>query len=203
MNELFPLLEKIKSLNLKFAPDSILVDFEPAIHAAIKKMFPHIPVFDCRFHLGQSCWRKIQGLSTEYRKFDSSISIFLRSLFGLPFLPPNAVSDSFVFDFVSIKPDDSRVTKFCEYLLDTYISESALFPPSIWAEYIHLVYPIPKTIAKAVKAVQTEIYIKMRSTLPKSKITLEREQFLNDKMMLWKSRNIDRHQFVCQVSSKF
>ncbi|KAF0749459.1 MULE domain-containing protein, partial [Aphis craccivora] len=41
----------------------------------------------------------------------------------------------------------------------------------------------------------------MRSTLPKSKITLEREQFLNDKMMLWKSRNIDRHQCVCQVSS--
>jgi len=49
---------------------------------------------------------------------------------------------------------------------------------------------------------QTEIYIKMRSTLPKSKITLEREQFLKyDKMMLWKSQNIDRHQFVCQVSS--
>ncbi|KAF0762873.1 MULE domain-containing protein [Aphis craccivora] len=103
-------------------------------------MFPHIPVFGCRFYLGQSWWRKIQslGLSIEYRKFDSSISIFLRSLFGLPFIPPNA-------------------------LLDTYISKSALFPPSIWAEY-NLVYPVPQTIASHFIRNSTVIFILQNQT---------------------------------------
>ena len=31
-------------------------------------------------------------------------------------------------------PNDKRVETFADYVLSTYIEDSALFPPSVWAE---------------------------------------------------------------------
>ena len=36
---------------------------------------------------------------------------------------------------MSIQPDDDRIRKFCDYILDDYISPDAQFPPLIWAQY--------------------------------------------------------------------
>lgn len=43
-------------------PTDIFIDFEPAIHSAAAEVFPNAKISGCRFHLGQSWWRKIQSL---------------------------------------------------------------------------------------------------------------------------------------------
>ena len=62
----FYLVDKCKEFCLKFSPKQTRVDFEYSIHLAIKNVLPNIKVAGCRFHLGQSWWRKIHqlGLST-------------------------------------------------------------------------------------------------------------------------------------------
>jgi hypothetical protein len=51
------------SLNRRpFTPRIIYADFEQAIHLAISEIFPKVIRKGCRFHLGQTKWRKIQSL---------------------------------------------------------------------------------------------------------------------------------------------
>jgi hypothetical protein len=72
-----------------------------ALKHIIILVWPLIQMKGCRFHLGQSWWRKIQtvDLSQEYKK-NSDISIFLKYFFGLPFLKPSG--GLFYGDIVSI-----------------------------------------------------------------------------------------------------
>ncbi|KAJ4434418.1 hypothetical protein ANN_22980 [Periplaneta americana] len=53
------------------------------------------------------------------------------SIFGLIYLDPIEVDTSFVDDFMSCQPTEG--SRFSDYLVDTYISDSALFPPQMWA----------------------------------------------------------------------
>ena len=91
-----------------------------------------------RFHLGQSWWWQIQsvGLAKEYKLNGSDISKWLHHFFGLAFLRPEDVGDSFAEDLIPFPdmPNDKRVETFADYVLSTYIEDSALFPPSVWAE---------------------------------------------------------------------
>jgi len=32
------------------------------------------------------------------------------------------------------KPDDERITRFADYLVDVYINEEAQYPPELWAQ---------------------------------------------------------------------
>jgi len=75
----------------------------------------------CRFHLGQSWWRKIQslGLSTDYKDKDSDIGKFLTYKFGLPFLEPGMVGECFAIDLASIQHEMAKILTFCDYLVDT------------------------------------------------------------------------------------
>jgi hypothetical protein len=85
----------------------------------------------CRFHHGQSWFRKPQslGLAMEYRP-NSATAKFLQHIFGLSLLDAEGVRAPFAFDLMSDAPDDDRVVKFMDYLLDHYISDAATFPPS-------------------------------------------------------------------------
>lgn len=78
-------------------------------------------------------WRKIQtiGLTNDF-KTNTEIGTFLKIFFGLPFLPPDMVSDVFVFDLMAIAPTGCE--EFTDYILDNYISESSKFLPHIWSE---------------------------------------------------------------------
>ncbi|KAE9526500.1 hypothetical protein AGLY_013148 [Aphis glycines] len=119
--------------NLEFSPKILLVDFEKAAHDGFLAVFPNSKIKCCKFHLGQSLFRKIQilGLRNEYMK-NSEIRIWLKSFFGLAFLPCTEVSDAFA-DLMSITPEDQTILKFSDYVLETYIY-SSIFPPKIWAE---------------------------------------------------------------------
>ena len=94
----------------------VCADFETTIHNAVTKVWPGLEVKACRFHLGQSWWRKVQslGLSRQHGKKDSEVGQFLKEIFGLSFLPTAEVSECFALDFISTLPNDKRVE---EYLL--------------------------------------------------------------------------------------
>jgi hypothetical protein len=99
-------------------PTIFFADFETAIHNRVTTAWPVLEVKACRFHLGQSWWRKMQslGLSKQYGKKDFEVIQFLKKIFGLSLLPPPKVCDCFVLEFLSNVPSDKRVKDFCDYL---------------------------------------------------------------------------------------
>jgi len=66
-------------------PTIVYVDFETAIHNAVRTVWPGLKVKERRLHLGQSWWGKMQslGLSKQYGKKVSEVSQFLKKIFGL------------------------------------------------------------------------------------------------------------------------
>ena len=72
-------------LGVNVFPAVVYADFETAIHNAMTTVRPVCEVKECRSHLGQSWWRKIQslGLSKQHGKKDSELSLFLKKIFGL------------------------------------------------------------------------------------------------------------------------
>ncbi|KAL4141434.1 hypothetical protein QTP88_004072 [Uroleucon formosanum] len=114
----------------------VFVDFEEAIHSALRKTWPSVKVKVCRFNLGQSCWRMIQsvGLASKFRVKDSEIGRALKHLFSLPYLPPSEVLDCFTYDLLAIKPNDDKVDKVFDYIFENYIMPDSRFSPEMWAE---------------------------------------------------------------------
>lgn len=176
--------------------------------------------------MGQSWYKKIQnlGLSPEYRKSDSEIGNFLKLFFGLPFLDPLEIDDCFTDDIMSILPKNVQVEKFCDYFLQTYLSNTCSFPPKIWAKFSNSIIRTTNSCEsfhskfnsmfytskpnifqwlEALKNVQCDIYIKLRSSLKPRKEKLEKEEFLQQKMFLYKNGALSRLDFVKEVSYKF
>jgi hypothetical protein len=118
-------------------PAILVADFETAIHNAVTTVWSGLEVKACRFHLGQSWWRKIQslGLSKEYARKYSEKSQFLKKVFGLSLLPPAEICDCFSLEFLSYLPNDTRVEQFCDYLLGNYIDADSTFPPPVYSEF--------------------------------------------------------------------
>jgi len=111
--------------------------FETAIHKAVTKA---LEVKSCLFHLGQSWWLKILslGLSKQYGKKDSEVTIqFLKKTFGLSLLPTAEVCDCFALEFLSNLPNDKRVERFCDCLLENYIDADSTFPPLFGPIVLH------------------------------------------------------------------
>jgi len=86
-----------------------------------------------RFHLTQSWWKRIQqlGLKPDYMDPNSDIGKWFRLIFGFSLLPSSEVDDCFVEDLMSIQPLSEKLVEFSDYLVDTYISLSLTFPPSL------------------------------------------------------------------------
>ena len=91
------LFRTLKQLVPNFPP-KIMIDFEKAVVNSIKTNFPICAISCCRFHLGQTWWRKIQNLRlTElFRYHSSEEGSWLRSFFGLPCVDAASVSGVFV-----------------------------------------------------------------------------------------------------------
>lgn len=123
--------------NIELNITEIVVDFEKAIHLAVTDVWSNVRIIGCRFHLAQSWYRKIQsyGLITEYKVDSSEIGCWLKQFFSLMYLRPEEVGECFAFDLIPNMPQDDRLVKYADYLVDTYISDESLFPPSIWAEH--------------------------------------------------------------------
>ena len=58
----------------------------------------------------------------------------MNTFFGLAFLNPEDVGDSFAVDLIPDMPSDNKVQDFADYVLSTYVDDNARYPPSVWAE---------------------------------------------------------------------
>ena len=105
------------------------------MHKAITSCFADTQIDCCRFHLGQNCYRKIQSLdlSKVYMDKSSEEGKWLSKFYGLSFLPPEDVEDSFIEDIMSDAPNNDKCLQFADYVLAGYITDSSTFPPSMWA----------------------------------------------------------------------
>ncbi|XP_008187130.1 uncharacterized protein LOC103310482 [Acyrthosiphon pisum] len=214
------LLDKIGELNLTFTPRIIYADFEQVIHLAISEIFPEVVWKGCRFHLGQTMWRKIKllGLSKNFKK-KSEIGKFLKVCFGLSFLEPEKVQKCFFEDLMTIKPNNQQLNAFCDFFEKNYISSSSKFPPSIWAEFsnnlmrttnacesfhsklnsmFYSSYPNIFQLLEVLKNVLTDVYIKMRGSnqTQKRRMTVEKENYIHEIMRQYKDKVITRLEFV-------
>lgn len=182
----------LEKYSLCFDPNTVFVDFEKSIHLALLNIWPRAKLNGCRFHLLQSWYRKIQsvGLSSEYKR-NTEIGKWLKHTFGLTYLSPNEVEDCFVFDLMAYKPKSDLLDKYADYLLENYIVEKAVFPPSMWAENsasltrttnacesfhakfnasFYFTHPSIHIFIQKLKECQTESYIKIQSLRIPNKI---------------------------------
>ena len=130
------LIKLCSEKNLQFQPNVVHIDFEKMVITVISQLLPDSTIKCCRFHLAYTWWRQIQkvGLSSEYKDPESEIGRWLKSMFGIAYLSPDEVEDSFVEDYMSVAPGDEKSTMFADYLTNTYMTQESLFPPSLWAE---------------------------------------------------------------------
>ena len=96
-------------------PETIHVDFEFTLVDAIRELFPGVTIKCCRFHVEKAWWRKTQnlGLSRDYKE-SSELGKWFSGFFGLAFLPPGEAEDSFMEDYMSDIPSDSKCEKFAD-----------------------------------------------------------------------------------------
>lgn len=113
----------MNEFNLDIVQNIICTNFEQAIHSDVSDIFPEFIRKGCRFHLGQSIWRKILsiGLSTVFKN-NSEIGQFLKLFFGLSFLKLDEVRNCFYDDLMAIKPNDQRIDNFFSYFEQTYFA---------------------------------------------------------------------------------
>jgi len=189
-------------------PTTVYADFETAIHTAVKTVWRGLEVKACRFHSGQSWWRKIHslGLSKQYRKKDSEGSQFLKKIFGLSLLPLAEVCNSFALEFLSNLPNDKRVNSFATTCYKIFIHADSTFPPPVSSEctasslrtikacklfharFNALFYSAHHNIfvlLSALQKIQNETYIKMRSVTTrrfKKSATLKKEDLISSKL---------------------
>lgn len=222
------LVAEMIDLGLQFEPTEVYADFEEAIHLAVRQVWPTVSVKGCRFHLSQNWWRHIQAcsLTNDYKEKDNEIGAFLKLFFGLPFLCPDEVEDSFVDDFVSIMPDDERVQKFTDYVFENYVSPDAKFPPSMWAAYsssiarttnscesfhshfnasFYAAHPNIYILIETLLRVQCETYAKI-ADIQKQKRRLDslrKEEKIAEYIRRRDSQELSRHDFLKRVCYKF
>jgi len=95
--QLFQDLNEFSEENdIELKPTTIITDFEKASINASYGEFHNVNNKGCFFHLSQSGWRKIQEarLVTQYGT-DENLSLMLRHLFALAFLPADDIPDAF------------------------------------------------------------------------------------------------------------
>jgi len=129
---------------------------------------------------------------------------------------------------MSIQPLSEKLVEFSDYLVDTYISSSSTFPPSLWAmnsidserttnacESFHSsfsrnfssAHPNIFTFVNVLKDVQTNTYIAISSVNEIKNVTnrtyLNKKARIEDLINKYKNKNIRRLDFVKSVSNYY
>lgn len=188
---------------LNFSPSLIMVDFETAMHNAIRQALPQTSVRCCRFHFGQALWRRDLGLTTTYEDRTSADSKWLHRFFGLPLLPAHLVESTFSDYLMAEAPTSEQMLQFADYVLKTFIASDTMFPPLTWAwppdnvgtphtnnaaesfhgrlsAYFDRPHPNIFVFVNGLKDIQSGVYITLRSLHQLTKVSseeLKRRQF--------------------------
>ncbi|XP_050517033.1 uncharacterized protein LOC126891793 [Diabrotica virgifera virgifera] len=221
---------QVEKCNKKLALRTVFADFEEAIQQSVTEVWTNVSLKGCRFHLGQSWWRKIQalGLTSLYKDKESDVGKYLTYCFGMPFLNPEDVGDCFVEALSSIQPQNHRIVEFADYLVDNYVSESK-FPPEIWAEMssslqrttnacesfhskfnssFYFAHPHFFQFLTVLIDFQSETYVKIRSVQKKVKKnysaqTLTSKKFVDEQILKLNNRLISKFDYLKSVGKKF
>ncbi|KAF6198716.1 hypothetical protein GE061_008468 [Apolygus lucorum] len=209
---------------------SFYADFETAAHNAVVHHFPTVRVIGCRFHLGQSWFRKIQkstALNREYKNKESEIGQWLKLFFGLPLLPPAAVGDAFCE--LVIRAYTPACHDFAEYVLANYIDADSQFPPPMWAgeptdeprttngpesfhrhfnSQFYTAHPNVHCVLSALLEIQVETKLKLTSIRKNQPNGLRNEkrkkrEFLQNVWMKYDSGDIGALEYLNNVAHKF
>jgi len=120
---------------------------------------------------------------------------------------------------MTIKPNNQQLNAFCDFFEKKYISSSSKFPPSIWAEFSNSLMrttnacesfhsklnsmfysscPNIFQFLEVLKNVQTDVYIKMRSSnqTQKRRMTVEKQNYIHEIMRQYKDQVTIRLEFV-------
>ena len=113
------------------------VDFEIAVINALKEIFSDTIIRACRFHLAQAWQRKFRelGFQKQYNSRTGPIVLFLKSIFGIPCLPVEEVSEFFKEELSKCAPEELK--PFLKYLENQYMMPNFKFPPHLWAGVGH------------------------------------------------------------------
>ncbi|XP_064467759.1 uncharacterized protein LOC135378611 [Ornithodoros turicata] len=112
---------KCASLGVTPDPEIVVTDFEKASMNAVKEVIgSEVKTQGCFFHMTQSTWRKVLGLSGRYRE-DEGFRVFVGMLDGLAFLPVEEVGDGLCF-LKTVQPVDAD--ELVRYFETYYVSGS-------------------------------------------------------------------------------
>ncbi|KAL4147950.1 hypothetical protein QTP88_002263 [Uroleucon formosanum] len=155
---------------------------------------------------------------------DTDEGKFLNYIFGLPFLEPHEVEDSFVFDLIADMPSNNQIVQFCDYLTETYMQD--IFPPSLWASksevitnnvcesfhsklnaYFYHHHPSLYKFIDALQDIQVDTYIKIKSAeegviQKRNKATTQKYKFINEQRQMKEDGRISRYEFLKKVCFK-
>uniref|UniRef100_A0A8D8QSY9 Uncharacterized protein n=2 Tax=Cacopsylla melanoneura TaxID=428564 RepID=A0A8D8QSY9_9HEMI len=129
-------------------------------------------------------------------------------------------------DLIPIMPNNDKIEKFCDYVLENYILPDSKFPPEMWAEYtatttrttnacesfhsrLNSLIPAPHpNIFKMIDILlgfQSETICKLnqRTDVKRKIIVIKKERFVGSLMKKMEDGLVTRKEFVAQVSMKF
>lgn len=131
---------KGESIN-NLSPESISVDFEIAIHNALKFVFPDADLWGCFFHLHQNLKKHLSAanLLTRYG-LEPVFALNCRMIISLAFVPQNSVIEALPI-LEEILPND--LEPIISWFTNNYIGRlranqtraPPIFPPSLWNVY--------------------------------------------------------------------
>lgn len=216
------ILSACSDLQLQLQPQVIHIDFEVAMHNVLRTAFPESVIKCCRFHLGQAWWRKIQtlGLSPDYKDSSNEMGKWLKHSFGLHFLCPSEIEDSFCEDLMSVMPEDPRCSKYADYLVENYVTDNSKFPSEMWAEVpsnnkrtnnsaesfhahfnaqFYSAHPTIFIFMEVLQKLQATTYVKIRGTnvaAPCRKVDREKNEYIQGQYAKYSSGEITRAQYI-------
>ncbi len=137
------ILEKLKELNPKLSPISIMTDFEKAQLNAFRTVFPSAEHRGCFFHYRQCQQRNIQNNHVlREKQADVDFSLQLKMLSALAFVPPCDVVATLdeVLDSPFFQQHQDILDDFLNYFLRTWIGpfnhrgirQAPLYPIQLW-----------------------------------------------------------------------
>jgi len=127
-----------------FEPETIMCDFERAIHAAIRQVWPSCTI-DCRyFHFKKSIWARLSslGFSEEYKVLGSDVSTWFKKVGAMPFVHLGDVEDAWEV-LRSDYPAD--LVEFADYFESTWVSGRNNFDHYIWNKHDTVLAGLPRS----------------------------------------------------------
>ena len=123
--------------------DTVLCDFEPAEHGAVKQNFPDAAIRGCLFHWKQAVRRHLVKI-TEYPS-DPVLKLELETLFGLAFVPVDDVVTSWHHLKANLSTSTAvAAAEFLVYFEATWV-HSSVYPIQMWNQYETVQQDGPRT----------------------------------------------------------